>query len=157
MSEQTPADFSNGKTKAGRDADKLATMLTCILADSYALMVKNFFASLHRLTEEHYDNLFVAVDALTKRIRNLGYPAPKSFVELAGRTTIDETTSDQSAEQITASLLRDHETLISRLRSVVDTAIACKDAVTASLARERMAFHEKAIAMLRSVRTAPSH
>ena len=156
MSEMASDGVSNGKARHNKDRDKLATMLTCVLADSYALMVKNFFASLHRLTEEHYDNLYVAVDALAKRIRNLGYPAPKSFVELANRTTIDETTSDQTAEQITAALLRDHETLVGRLRNVVDMAVACKDAVTASLVKERMAFHEKAIAMLRSVRTAPS-
>lgn len=154
MSEQKGELPPNGRPKGNGDAAKLASMLTGVLADSYALMVKNFFASLHRLTEEHYENLFDAVDTLARRIRNLGYPAPTSFVELADQTAIDETTSDQTAEQITASLLRDHEVLMRRLRGVVDMAIACKDAVTAKIVKERMAFHEKAIAMLRAV---PSH
>ena len=60
---------------------RLAGSLAAILADTYLLLVKTqgyhwnvvgpLFVSLHRLTEEQYQNLFEAVDDLAERIRAL--------------------------------------------------------------------------------------
>ena len=57
-----------------------------ILGSTYTLLVKThvyhwnvvgpLFLPLHELTEEHYKDLFSAVDELAERIRALGLPAP---------------------------------------------------------------------------------
>ena len=68
------------------DRKRLADSLAKIVADTYVLLVKTqgyhwnvvgpLFVSLHKLTEEQYEDLFEAADELAERIRALGHPAP---------------------------------------------------------------------------------
>ena len=61
------------------DRESLAKALSACLADTYILMVKTqayhwnvvgpLFYSIHKLTEEHYENLFAAADEVAERIR----------------------------------------------------------------------------------------
>jgi starvation-inducible DNA-binding protein len=75
--------------KTGLDAlarRKLAALITECLADTMVLMLKSqvfhwnvvgpIFFDLHKLTEEHYKNMFEAADELAERVRALGSLIP---------------------------------------------------------------------------------
>ncbi len=82
------------KTDSGAGVKKeIATGLSHVLADSYALYLKthNFhwnvegpmFRDLHLMFEEQYTELAGAVDLIAERIRALGQYAPGSFSQFA--------------------------------------------------------------------------
>jgi len=154
------ADVENPETGL-ENRKRLAGNLTGVLADTYLLMVKTqgyhwnvvgpLFISLHRLTEEQYQNLFAAVDGLAERIRALGHPAPSSITEMIALAEIAEDTGNASAEEMVDTLVADHQRLVRRLREATILADEQHDAVTAGLLTDRMAFHEQAVWMLRAV------
>ena len=157
---QATVDVENPETGI-ENRKRLAGNLSALLADTYLLLVKTqgyhwnvvgpLFVSLHRLTEEQYENLFEAADDLAERIRALGHPAPTSITEMIPLTVISEDTGNATAEQMVANLARDHEAIVRRLREGVEIAEDLRDMVTADMLTERMQFHEQAIWMLRAV------
>jgi starvation-inducible DNA-binding protein len=140
---------------------RLAGNLSALLADTYLLLVKTqgyhwnvvgpLFVSLHRLTEEQYQDLFEAIDNLAERIRALGHPAPSSISEMIALTQIEEDSGNASAEQMVESLVRDHEAVVRRLREATIAAEELHDAATAGMLTDRIQFHEQAVWMLRAV------
>lgn len=150
--------------KTGIDnKQKVAANMTACLSDSYLLMVKTqgyhwnvvgpLFNSIHALTEEHYNDLFAAIDDLAERIRALGYTAPSSITEMIAQTALDEDTGNPTTEQMVKNLIRDHEIVARRFRECIERAEEAKDMVTADMLTERIAFHEKAVWMLRALLT----
>lgn len=145
------------------DRQKVAANMSACLADSYLLMVKTqgfhwnavgpLFHSIHILTEEHYQNLFHAIDELAERIRALGYPAPSSITEMIGLTEIEESTENPTTEEMVAGLAHDHEIVARRFRMSAERAEEVGDVVTADMLTARIAFHEKAIWMLKALLT----
>ncbi|MEM1046710.1 MAG: DNA starvation/stationary phase protection protein [Pseudomonadota bacterium] len=145
------------------DKHKIASNMAACLADSYFLMVKTqgyhwnavgpMFYSIHNLTEEHYTNLFEAIDDLAERMRALGYPAPTSITEMVSATVLQEDVDNSTTEAMVDNLARDHEICATRFRECVERAEAVKDVVTADMLTERIAFHEKAVWMLRATLT----
>lgn len=102
------------------------------------------------MTEAQYTDMFAAADVLAERSRALGKPA---LINLAGLTAApgkQDPNADLSAEDMVRDLLADHDALEQRMRALVLTAEAAGDPVTADLATERAAFHEKAAWMLRA-------
>lgn len=140
---------------------RLAESLSGLLADTFVLLVKTqgyhwnvvgpLFVSLHRLTEEQYQNLFAAIDDLAERIRALGFPAPSSVSELTKRAEIADDSGKPTAEQMVENLVKDHEAIVRRLREATVEAERQHDLATAGMLTDRMEFHEKAIWMLRAV------
>ena len=140
---------------------QVAQGLRGCLADTYVLMTKTqayhwnvvgpLFHSMHELTEEHYDDLFKAVDELAERIRALGHLAPTSLQEMLNGTVLREDSGRPSTRDMLTNLVRDHEIVARRFRESVLHAEEAKDVVTADLLTERLAFHEKAIWMLRAI------
>jgi starvation-inducible DNA-binding protein len=140
---------------------RLAGNLSALLADTYLLLVKTqgyhwnvvgpLFVSLHRLTEEQYQDLFEAIDNLAERIRALGHPAPSSISEMIALTQIEEDSGNASAEQMVESLVRDHEAVVRRLREATIAAEELHDVATAGMLTDRIQFHEQAVWMLRAV------
>lgn len=146
----------------GIDDKKLvATNMAACLSDSYLLMVKTqgvhwnvvgpLFHSIHVLTQEHYENLFKAIDELAERIRALGYPAPSSITEMVALAEIQENTENPTTEEMLTSLIADHEIVARRFRQSVERAEDAGDVVSADMLTERIAFHEQAIWMLRAM------
>ena len=131
-----------------------------LLADTYILLLKThvyhwnvtgpLFIPLHELTEAHYNDLFAATDELAERIRALGVMAPLSFNELLKRTGVEEETAHRAAEDMIEALVDDHEKITQRLRDAAGPADEAEDLVTVDLITRRLAFHEKAIWMLRA-------
>ena len=73
--------------------------------------------------------------------------------ELIPLTAIGEDTGNPTAESMIEQLARDHETLVQRLRQATEVAEDMHDHVTADMLTARMAFHERAIWMLRAIVT----
>ncbi|MDX2288173.1 MAG: Dps family protein [Hyphomicrobiaceae bacterium] len=144
-----------------KDRNSVSKDLVEVLADTYTLLLKThvyhwnvvgpLFVPLHELTEAHYKDLFQAADDIAERIRSLGHPAPLSFRQLLPKSAVDEETSDRSAEQMVAHLVVDHEKIVKRLRDAAMAADEADDLVTTDLLTARLAFHEKAIWMLRAI------
>lgn len=143
------------------DRKRLAVGLGKVLADTYVLLVKThvyhwnvvgpLFLPLHELTDKHYNDLFAAADELAERIRSLGHITPLSFSELEPKTKLVEETGEHSAREMVVQLVEDHEAMVRRIREITDDAAAVKDFVTHDMLNGRLAFHEKAIWMLRSI------
>lgn len=148
------------ETGLGRN-QMLAANLSACLADSYVLMIKTqayhwnavgpLFHPIHLLTEEHYENLFKAIDEIAERIRALGHPAPSSMTDLVGLSGLSEDTGNPATEEMVHNLAGDHETAARRFRKSIELAEDANDFATADLLTERIAFHEKANWMLRSI------
>lgn len=132
------------------------------MSDTYVLLLKShvyhwnvvgpLFLDLHDLTEAQYPNLFAASDEIAERIRALGHKAPLSFKQMVPKAEVEEETASRSAEEMIAQLVGDHEQLSRRLRELSDVADEANDLVTVDLVTRRMAFHEKAAWMLRSLK-----
>ena len=146
---------------ADSDLQRAANALSNVLADTFILYLKthNFhwnvtgpmFGTLHRMFEEQYNELWLAVDAIAERIRSLGFSAPGSSGEFTRLTYLHETPAATNASEMLAELLRDHETTARTARSALAVARTAVDAPTEDLLTQRLAAHEKAAWMLRSL------
>jgi starvation-inducible DNA-binding protein len=143
------------------DRNEIAAGLSRLLADTYTLYVKthNFhwnvtgslFNTLHQMFEQQYTELATAVDEIAERIRALGFPAPGSYAQFGGLTSIKEETGVPSAEEMIAQLAKDQEIVVRTAREVFPLADRAHDEPTADLLTQRMQIHEKTAWMLRSM------
>lgn len=147
---------------AKEDRSAVARDLIEVLADTYTLLFKThvyhwnvvgpLFVPIHELTEAHYKDLFAAADVIAERIRSLGHPAPLSLGSLLPKAVVEEEdTAGLAAEQMVEFLAKDHEKMVKRLRQAAIDAEEVDDLVTTDMLTERLAFHEKAIWMLRAI------
>lgn len=135
--------------------------LGVVLADMYQLLIKTqgvhwnvagpAFYSIHKLTEEHYTTLFDAIDETAERIRALGRKAPASYTAFGRLSAIKDRDEPQTAGQMLDMLVTDHETVARALRDVLEDAEEQRDHVTSDMLIARLAWHEKAIWMLRAL------
>lgn len=150
-------DVETGNGSEGSIADSLAA----ILADTYGLMFKThayhwnvdgpLFFSVHKLTEEQYTEMFGATDVVAQRIRALGRRTPASFAWLGDNSCIMDAEDLLTTGGMVEDLCSDHERVSRRLHALARVAEKAGDTVTANLATQRSAFHEKAVWMLRSL------
>jgi len=146
---------------AGKDVQRVADALSNVLADTFILYLKthNFhwnvtgpmFGTLHQMFEEQYNELWLAVDAIAERIRSVGFIAPGSYGEFTRLTYLQDAPAASSASEMIAELLRDHETTARTARAALAVARTAVDAPTEDLLTQRLAAHEKAAWMLRSL------
>jgi starvation-inducible DNA-binding protein len=143
------------------DRQKIAGGLTRLLADTYTLYLKTHsyhwnvtgprFRELHLMFEEQYTELATAVDEIAERIRTLGYPAPGTYREFQDLTTIEEVPGAPAAEDMIRDLVVAQEIVVRTSREILPAAQQADDESTANLVADRMAVHEKAAWMLRSL------
>lgn len=135
--------------------------LSTVLASTYVLYMKtqgfhwnavgpNFYA-LHKLSEEHYEDMAEAIDTLAERIRALGHVAPASFSWYEKLSIIHEDPEAKDSKQCIQDLINDHESISRLLKEGFNLAEKAHDHATADLFVQRMHAHEKAAWMLRSV------
>ena len=135
--------------------------LARFLADTYALYLKtqNYhwnvegaqFAQLHSLFEQQYNDLATTVDEIAERIRALGAPAPGSFADFQRLGTLAPPLQQAPATEMVTDLLAGQHNVIGTARAVMDAARDAGDAVTEGMAIDRIAQHEKAAWMLKSL------
>lgn len=145
--------FSN---KSNESAD----VLSKLLADSYVLLLKtqnihwniegSKFRSIHLMTEEHYNNLFDAVDVIAERIRMIGEKAPATFAEFSKLASFDEKVETDNQNEMLESLLASHEALRADVVSGLKRLEDSNDFGTIDVLNSRLAFHDKIIWMLKS-------
>ena len=145
----------------GTDTQKVADALSNVLANTFVLYLKthNFhwnvvgpmFYTLHALFEEQYNELWLATDAIAERIRSLGFTAPGSYREFSKLTYLHESDRAPNAVVMLGELLADHEVSARTVRSALAAARRAVDAPTEDLLTQRLAAHEKAAWMLRSL------
>lgn len=148
------------------DQSQLEDHLTKALADTMLLMMKTqtthwnaigaISISLHKLTEEQYNNLFKAADVIAERIRALGFTAPLSYRDMLHNTVITEEVDILTPYEMIQQLVVDHEKIVRRMRDIARIADQKQDYVTHDLIVSRMAFHEKAVWQLRATITDPA-
>src|SRR6185436_17718951 len=144
-----------------KDTQRVAGALSNVLADTFILYLKthNFhwnvtgpmFLMLHSMFEEQYNELWLAVDAIAERMYSLGFIAPGSYGEFTRLTYLQESPVARNAGEMIAELLSDHETAARTARSALAAARTAVDAPTEDLLTQRLAAHEKAAWMLRSL------
>lgn len=143
------------------DREQIANGLCRLLADTYSLYLKTHsyhwnvtgprFRDLHLLFEEQYTGLAAAVDAVAERIRTLGHPAPGTFREFQQLTSIDEVAGSPAAEEMLRDLVTANEIVVRTCRQALPAAQQAGDESTVGLLADRLAVHEKAAWMLRSL------
>ncbi|MEJ0063904.1 MAG: DNA starvation/stationary phase protection protein [Alphaproteobacteria bacterium] len=145
-----------------RKREAAAHALSRFLASTYALYQKSLFyhwnvggphfVSLHKLFEEHYQELHEAGDTIAERIRALGYFAPGTLTEFAALSSVAEDRKlPASAKEMIGNLLKSHEVCSGEARKVLTISEEADDQVTFDLMVQRMAFHDKAAWMLREL------
>ena len=140
----------------------VAEALNATLADTYSLYMKTHayhwnvtgpqFHTLHIMFEEHYREMWTALDEIAERVRALGVFAPTSGKQFADLSAIEnDESTPPSATQMVENLLSDHETLIKRARQGLSIAEEAGDAASADLLTVRIQTHEKTAWMLRAL------
>jgi len=150
--------MQNVTTMKDKKLEKVADLLSHFLADTYLLYLKtqNFhwnvkgphFYSLHKLFEEQYLELALAVDDIAERIRALGSITPASFNQFLQLSSLKEDKGTLSAEEMLKKLAKDHETLAAAAADMIPKAQHAHDEGTADLLIQRLKVHEKAVWML---------
>tara|TARA_B100000674_G_scaffold491832_1_gene510612 strand:+ start:2672 stop:3160 length:489 start_codon:yes stop_codon:yes gene_type:complete len=143
-----------------KDRRELAKMLTQIVGSSHVLYAKirgvhwnvvgPTFYSLHKMTEEHYEDLNTAIDDMAERIRAIGFSAPTGLSEMMNNSVIDDQTELLPTEGMVKELVDDHEKMARLLRKGVAAAEDVEDVKTADMLTERIGVHEEAAWMLRA-------
>lgn len=142
------------------DRRSLAEMLTKIVASSHVLygkvrgvhwnVVGPAFYSLHKMTEEHYEDLHTATDDMAERIRAIGFAAPTGLSTMMKNSIISDETELLNTDQMVRELVEDHEKMARLLRDGVSAAEDVDDPQTADMLTARIGAHEEAAWMLRA-------
>jgi starvation-inducible DNA-binding protein len=140
----------------------IARGLGALLADTYTLYLTshNFhwnvtgpmFNTLHAMFMTQYTELWNAVDPIAERIRALGHPAPGSYAQFAGLSSIaDPPSKPPKALKMVRILVDGHEAVARTARNVFPLADKAGDEPTADLLTQRLTVHEQTAWMLRSI------
>jgi starvation-inducible DNA-binding protein len=144
------------------DREAITDGLGHLLADTYTLYLTthNFhwnvtgpmFNTLHTMFMQQYTELWNAVDPIAERIRSLGHTAPGSYAQFAALSSLpDAPATPPKALKMVQWLAEGHEAVARTARSIFPLADAANDEPTADLLTQRLAVHEMAAWMLRSL------
>lgn len=155
----TPLKDTSKADKSGTKAN-VAIHLHKVVCSSYVLFAKTQgyhwnvvgpqFYSLHKMFEEQYNELFLAIDELAERVRALQHKAPFSLSEMLKAGSIQELSKIPSADDMLKDLISGHEALVKDLKEGIDQATEADDAATADLLTGRLEVHGKTLWMLQA-------
>lgn len=141
-------------------SDGSVDVLSKILADSYVLLLKtqnihwnlegSQFRSIHIMTDEHYNDLFEAIDCIAERIRMVGGKAPATFAEFAKLASFDEKVDMDDQNEMLATLLSSHEAIRGDIISGIKQLEGSDDFGSIDILNSRLTFHDKAVWMLKA-------
>ena len=104
--------------------------LTIVLSNEMILYIKtrkfhwnvagNSFMELHKLFEDQYNALEKTIDEVAERISELGNKVIGTMKEFLEHATLEESSSFSTQDKMLTQLLKDHETVISDLRKMVE-------------------------------------
>lgn len=138
-----------------------AESLSKVLADTYVLMLKTqnvhwhvvgaSFVGIHTLSEQQYNELFMAVDEIAERIRALGGTAPGSMVDYLKLTRIKEGTGGTDDASMVQALLSANQEMSKLLRKEIDAMDDLDDYGSEDMLVARLKVHEKVAWMWESM------
>lgn len=138
-----------------------STILATILSNEMTLYVKTrkahwnvtgeSFMELHKLFQNHYQQLEESIDEIAERIGKLGHKTIGTMNEFSKLATIKEHPGKyESSKDMLKELLKDHETIIVELRGNIETcAKKNNDVGTADYLTGLMEQHETIAWILR--------
>lgn len=138
-----------------------STILATILSNEMTLYVKTrkahwnvtgeSFMELHKLFQNHYQQLEESIDEIAERIGKLGHKTIGTMSEFSKLATIKEHPGKyESSKDMLKELLKDHETIIVELRNNIDDcARKNNDVGTADYLTGLMEQHETIAWILR--------
>ena len=144
------------------NSTKVAEDLNQILADEFVLYTKTLkfhwniegrdFHALHLFLDEQYNQLQVIIDAVAERVRKIGHFATGSMKEFLGAASLKEHPATGAVSEATiAELAADHDTLIRKMRTLIDNFDEkYDDAGSSDFITGIMKEHEKMAWMLRA-------
>lgn len=142
--------------------EAVAKILNTLLSDEYLLYVKTqnyhwnvtglMFNDLHLFFGKQYGELACFVDMIAERVRAVGGRAFGTMDEFIKYSRLKEQADTvPSDKEMLRNLLNDHETIISALRTDIDSCMnQYQDDGTANFLTELITKHEKMAWMLRS-------
>ena len=114
-------------------------------------MMGSKFYSIHKLTQEIYEEMQDGIDTIAEHIRSLDIATPKTVEDLVYSTIPSIPLEDCfNQEAIIQQLATNHNQLSSSFQNVADMAEALKDQLTLDLAVERGRAHKKFQWLLKS-------
>ena len=138
----------------------IASKLGDVLSDTFRLFVNAqglhwnvegpMFYSVHKLTEQQYEDLAESLDAIAERIRALGMPAPESVQEYIDRSKISDLPKESTLNVRISRMIQDYEDAAARMATVVKLAEEANDVKTADLLTDRIGTFEGNAWMLRA-------
>jgi starvation-inducible DNA-binding protein len=141
----------------------VVAILNTLLADEFVLGTKTrnchwnvtgpHFHDLHKFFDAQYEELDEILDGVAERARALGGHAVGTLAEFLKLARLQEQLGKYpNAQEMTAELLSDHETVIRQLRGDLEKcAKKFDDAGTADFLTGLMERHEKMAWMLRAI------
>ena len=143
------------------DRQNLAKLLSRAVADTYLLFIKTqgfhwnvtgpLFYSLHKLTEEQYQDLYEAADGIAERIRAIGFPAPGSYHQFVELSSIEEERGIPSADDMIRQLVEGNGRCARSMREAALEADRLDDVFTHDLLTSRVGRHEENAWMLNAI------
>ena len=144
-----------------KDRAKIVKGLQSLSANNFALYLKThnyhwnvtgpMFQTLHLMFETQYNELWMASDAISERIKSLGGYAVGSFSDFQKLSSIKDDEGKLSATEMLASLIFGHEIVVKCIRDIFPLVEKAGDEATADLLTQRLQIHEKTLWMLRSL------
>tara|TARA_Y200000002_G_scaffold382826_1_gene401517 strand:+ start:1063 stop:1533 length:471 start_codon:yes stop_codon:yes gene_type:complete len=149
---------SNGLSAA--ETKKSHEALREVLSNTFVLYVKTLnyhwhvigphFISYHELFKDQYEDLFEAIDLLAERVRALGHNTPSGCAQMLEYSSISESESNLSADDMIAQLVDDHFILVKIIRKNIVILEQVNDYASADMLIERLQEHEKMAWFLQS-------
>ena len=138
-------------------SEALVTLIALSVKITYKLQSVHWnikgplFDSVHRRTEEFYTQTFQHQDILAERLRALGFDAPNSLEEIMGEGADVTCRLDvPNTDDMIKDLIEAHKIVSQAAKRLVKASEIDDDCVTADLATEISAFHDKAAWMFSS-------
>ena len=142
-----------------KDRRRIAELLGSVLTSTYELLLTTqlvhwnvkgeIFFSVHKLTDEQYNELFKSLDIIAERMRALGSEVPVNGVNKEFSVQAKVTGNDirHMVEQLAVL----NEKAAAHAREVASESEKADDIVTTDMLVDCMKFHEKAVWMLRAI------
>jgi starvation-inducible DNA-binding protein len=145
-------------TKGNKD---VVSALRLVLSDSFVLYMKTYavhwnyqgpkFFSVHKMTEEQYQQLAEAIDGIAERMRALEKVAPISLATILASSDLEEMSrEDAGNDQELLNLISSHTLLAKRAHEAAKVCEAAEDMYSQDMMIQRVGAHDKAAWMLRS-------
>lgn len=142
-------------------ANTINAALQNVLEQSYALYQATHyyhwnvegprFVALHTLFEEHYTELFAALDEIAERIRAIGSYVEPLQVDAGLQAIQADNAADARASQMIEHLISLHEAVIKAASKAKELADDADDDASEDLMIGRITIHQKTLWMLKSL------